>query len=686
MTAPLLRVENLKVEYRSAAGSVTAIPDLSFEVAPGESLGIVGESGCGKSTLLMAIMGHLGSSGVATGRVIFEGKEISKASPAELRAVRSGGIAMVYQDPNAALNPTLKIGRQLVEVPMLRAGVSPTEATRLSERMLADVHLPDPASVMERYPHQLSGGQKQRAVIAMALLANPRLLLLDEPTTGLDVTVEAAVLDLVDELREKYGTSLIYITHNVGVVAQVCDRVGVMYLGDLVEEAPVGPLFASPRHPYTRRLMACVPRLDGDKHTTSFLPIPGQPSSLRDRPAGCPFSPRCVGFTPGLCDQKVPVEEIGPNHRVRCFRHREAEMFEPAAQDIVAPAEPRPEIVLEAQGLSKIYKLGNSFFGAKRSAALSANEDLNFSAKKSEIVAIVGESGSGKSTFARILAGLQDATSGKLVVLGSDIANTTASERSSDQLSAVQMVFQNPDATLNPSHSAGFPIARALKKFKVTHGSKETQSRVAELFQMVRLAPSLMRVRPGRLSGGQKQRVAIARAFAATPDILVADEPVSALDVSVQAAIVNLLLQIQKTKGTTIVFISHDLALVRHLADQVIVMYLGKVMESGPVAALFAPPFHPYTEALLSAVPVPDPSAEQRHVRLSGETPSPINVPKGCRFATRCPRKVGAICDEVPPPERKGEGGHMILCHIPLDELAAVAPIFQHNRSERAPA
>ncbi|MBV8767683.1 MAG: ATP-binding cassette domain-containing protein, partial [Hyphomicrobiales bacterium] len=407
MTAPLLRVENLKVEYRSAAGSVTAIPDLSFEVAPGESLGIVGESGCGKSTLLMAIMGHLGSSGVATGRVIFEGKEISKASPAELRAVRSGGIAMVYQDPNAALNPTLKIGRQLVEVPMLRAGVSPTEATRLSERMLADVHLPDPASVMERYPHQLSGGQKQRAVIAMALLANPRLLLLDEPTTGLDVTVEAAVLDLVDELREKYGTSLIYITHNVGVVAQVCDRVGVMYLGDLVEEAPVGALFASPRHPYTRRLMACVPRLDGDKHTTSFLPIPGQPSSLRDRPAGCPFSPRCVGFKPGLCDQKVPVEEIGPNHHVRCFRHHEAEMFEPAAQGIVAPAEPRPEIVLEAQGLSKIYKLGSSFFGAKRSAALSANEDLNFSAKKSEIVAIVGESGSGKSTFARILAGLQ---------------------------------------------------------------------------------------------------------------------------------------------------------------------------------------------------------------------------------------------------------------------------------------
>ena len=687
MTAPLLRVENLRVEYRSSAGSVTAIPDLTFEVAPGESLGVVGESGCGKSTLLMAIMGHLGPSGAATaGRVLFEGRDLLKASPAQLRATRSGGIAMVYQDPNAALNPTLKIGRQLVEVPMLRPNVSLTEARSLAEGMLADVHLPDTASVMERFPHQLSGGQKQRVVIAMALLANPRLLLLDEPTTGLDVTVEAAVLDLVDELREKYGTSLIYITHNVGVVAKVCDRVGVMYLGDLVEEAPVEALFAAPRHPYTRRLMACVPQLDGDKHTTSFMPIPGQPSSLRDRPCGCPFSPRCVGFEPGLCDNPVPVEEIGPGHRVRCFRHRESEMFETAAQEIVAPAEPSAEVVLRAQALSKVYRLGSSFFGAKRGAELSANEDLNFEAKKSEIIAIVGESGSGKSTFARILAGLQDATSGKLVVLGSDLANTTAESRSSDQLSAVQMVFQNPDATLNPSHSAGFPIARALKKFGITKGGKETQSRVAELFEMVRLAPSLMRVRPARLSGGQKQRVAIARAFAARPDILVADEPVSALDVSVQAAIVNLLLQIQKTKGTTIVFISHDLALVRHLADQVIVMYLGKVMESGPVTALFAPPFHPYTEALLSAVPVPDPTAEQRHVRLSGETPSPINVPKGCRFASRCPRKVGAICDDVPPPARKVESGHMILCHIPLDELAAVAPIFQVKPLADAPA
>ncbi|SEC35092.1 peptide/nickel transport system ATP-binding protein [Rhizobiales bacterium GAS188] len=686
MTAPLLRVENLKVEYRSSTGSVTAIPDLSFDLAQGESFGIVGESGCGKSTLLMAIMGHLGPSGAATaGRVLFEGKDILTSSSAELRRMRGSGISMVYQDPNAALNPTLKIGRQLVEVPMLHAGVSLDEARSRAERVLADVHLPDQKSVMERFPHQLSGGQKQRVVIAMALLANPKLLLLDEPTTGLDVTVEAAVLDLIDELRGKYGTSLIYITHNVGVVAQVCDRVGVMYLGDLVEEAPVRALFASPRHPYTRRLMSCVPRLDGDKHTTCFMPIPGQPSSLRDRPSGCAFSPRCVGFKAGLCDRPVPVEEVEPQHRVRCFRHRETEVFDVALGEIIAPAIPHEEVVLQAQTLSKTYRLGSSFFGSRRGAELTANDDLNFSAKKSEIIAIVGESGSGKSTFARILAGLQDATSGRLVVLGTDLASTTAKSRTADQLSAVQMVFQNPDATLNPSHSAGFPVARALKKFGITSGRKATQARVAELFEMVRLAPSLMRMRPARLSGGQKQRVAIARAFAAAPDILVADEPVSALDVSVQAAIVNLLLQIQKTKGTTIVFISHDLALVRHLADQVIVMYLGKVMESGPVTSLFAPPFHPYTEALLSAVPVPDPTAEQRHIRLSGETPSPINVPKGCRFASRCPRKIGPICDDTPPPVRKGEGGHVILCHIPLAELAAVEPILQREHMTAAP-
>ncbi|MEJ1161270.1 ABC transporter ATP-binding protein [Prosthecomicrobium sp. N25] len=679
MAAPLLALENLKVQYHSASGVVTAIPDLTLSIGPGESYGLVGESGCGKSTLLMAIMGHLGQTGrIAGGRILFDGQDLAKASPEVLRKVRGRGVSMVYQDPNAALNPTMKIGRQLMEVPMLHAGLDAAGAREATRRILRDVHLPDPDSVMERYPHQMSGGQKQRVVIAMALLANPKLLLLDEPTTGLDVTVEAAVLDLVGELREKFGTALLYITHNLGVVAKVCERVGVMYLGDLVEEAPVREIFAGPRHPYTRRLMACVPHLGGDKHTTSFLPIPGQPPGLARRPQGCGFGPRCAGFTAGRCDRPVPEERVAAEHRVRCVRHAEVEAFESGEAGAVHPVRPGLETVLAAEHLSKTYDLGRPAFSfSARARKLIANDDLTFSARRGEIIAIVGESGSGKSTFARVLSGLQPATGGRLVVLGDDLGAKSARQRTPEQLAEIQMVFQNPDATLNPSHSAGFPIARVLRKFGGKATAAEIDARIDRLFDMVRLPRALKRQRPVRLSGGQKQRVAIARAFAADPAILVADEPVSALDVSVQAAIVNLLLQIQAEKGTTIVFISHDLALVRHLADSVVVMYLGRVMEQGPVARLFDPPYHPYTEALLSAVPVADPTVTQKRIRLKGEIPSPIDVPPGCRFAGRCPRKVGPVCDTTPPPARDAGEGHTIFCHIPLDDLRRVEPILQ---------
>ena len=679
---PILAIENLRVDYHSAAGVVTAIPNLTFRIMPGESYGIVGESGCGKSTLLMAIMRHLGATGrIAGGRIVFEGKDLATASEKDLARVRGGGISMVYQDPNAALNPTLKIGAQLMEVPMLHQGLGRRDAAEKAKRMLADVNLPDPDSVMERYPFQLSGGQKQRVVIAMALLANPRLLLLDEPTTGLDVTVEAAVLDLVAGLKEKFGTALVYITHNLGVVAKVCERVGVMYLGDMVEEAPVRELFAHPKHPYTRRLMACVPHLGADKYTTSFLPIPGQPPGLARRPQGCGFAQRCAGFDQTACTTRLVEEPVAEAHRVLCARWRDAEAFAESSPEAVAPGRPTETLVMAAEHLSKVYDLGSAMFslgGAKRK--LTANEDLNFDAREGEILAIVGESGSGKSTFARVLAGLQDATSGHLIVKGEDVGAKTARQRSHDELAAIQMVFQNPDATLNPSHSVAYPIARVLKKFGIAKTKKEIDERIDRLFDMVRLPRALKSQRPPRLSGGQKQRVAIARAFAAEPSILVADEPVSALDVSVQAAIVNLLLDIQREKKTTIVFISHDLALVRHLADRVIVMYLGKIMEQGPVEALFQPPYHPYTEALLSAVPIADPTVEQKRIRLEGDPPSPIGVPKGCRFSKRCPRKLGPVCDETPPPLRDVPDGSSILCHIPIEELAKVEPIV------RAPA
>jgi peptide/nickel transport system ATP-binding protein len=682
----LLEIENLKVGYKTSTGTVTAIPDLTLKIRRGEAYGIVGESGCGKTTLLSALMRHLGSAGrILGGRLMFDGTDIVTASDRQIRDIRANGISMVYQDPNAALNPVLTVGQQLMEVPMIR-GASANEARSAALKVLADVHLPDPDNVMTRYPHQMSGGQKQRVVIAMALLAQPKLMLLDEPTTGLDVTVEAAVLDLINELRAKYGTTLVYITHNLGVVAKICDRVGVMYLGELVEEASVFDLFKRPMHPYSRRLMACVPQLGGDKHTTAFQPIRGQPPTLAARPAGCTFAPRCPGATPGLCDKPLTESAVGAGHRVLCARAQDVDSFQSrdgTAGDIVAPGE---EAVIVAKDLSKIYDLsggGFSFAGGPR-RQLIANSELEFDAKRAEILAIVGESGSGKSTFARVLAGLHSASGGKLVVMGEDIAEKGIDQRTPEQIAMVQMVFQNPDATLNPSHSAAYPIARVLKNFGITRNAEETEKRVDRLFELVRLPLALKRARPTRLSGGQKQRIAIARAFAAEPGILVADEPVSALDVSVQAAIVNLLLDIQRNKGTTIVFISHDLALVRHLADRALVMYLGKIMEIGPVDRIFEPPYHPYTEALLSAVPIADPTIVHERIKLEGEPPSPVNVPTGCRFSPRCPRKLGDICSREEPPAREVTPGHVIHCHIPIAELAKVKPVFQQRKEVEA--
>lgn len=669
----LLSIRNLRVDYHTTAGTLTVLPDFSLNIAPGESFGLVGESGCGKTTLLMAILGYMGRNGrIANGQIVLDGKDMTRATPAELAAIRGSKIAVVYQEPASALNPTLTIGRQLTEVPMQHQGVSRREAREIARCMLADVHMADAETVLSRYPHQLSGGQKQRVVIAMALLTNPVLLLLDEPTTGLDVTVEAAVLDLVNELRDKYGTALFYISHNLGIIARVCERIGVMYAGELVEDAYAEALFGNPRHPYTRGLLGSIPRLGANKLGTVLTPIAGQVPPPGRRPRGCAFMPRCAMAQPGLCDRAtVPLEQAGADHLARCLRWQDAPPdlagAERAAELAASSIEER---VVEADGLTKIYELGRG--------RLMANEDLNLGVDRGQIVAVVGESGSGKSTFARVLAGLEVATRGALRVAGTDLAKTPVAARTPEQVAAVQMVFQNPDVTLNPSHRVRWPIARALKNFGIAKRRKAIDDQIKGLFDMVRLPASARHCLPRQLSGGQKQRVAIARAFAGNPALLIADEPVSALDVSVQAAVVNLLLHIQATNRTTMVFISHDLALVRYLADQVVVMYLGRVMESGPTEALFHPPYHPYTEALLSAAPIPDPTVKQKRIRLEGEIPSPLNPPKGCRFAGRCPRKIGAVCDIEPPPMRDAGNGHAIACHIPTDVLARVEPILQN--------
>ncbi|MSP83191.1 MAG: ABC transporter ATP-binding protein [Alphaproteobacteria bacterium] len=681
--APVLQIENLGISYFIRAGEIPAVPNFSLTVRRGESYGLVGESGCGKSTVAMAIMRYLGTAGrIVRGRILFEGRDMTTLSEDELRKIRGSRIAMVYQEPFSALNPCMTVGRQLMEVPMVHEGVNDAEAYERSLKILRDVNMPDPGTVMSRYPHQISGGQQQRVVIGMAMLTNPSLLLLDEPTTALDVTIEAAVLDLIAELRQRYGTALLYISHNLGVIRKVCDRVGVMYSGELVEEGTIDEIFSRPRHPYTFGLFNCIPTIGADKRARSLIPIPGQVSLPHQRPPGCVFAPRCDHAKPGLCDVgAVPYERLpgSESHGIRCRRWSEIELKTQTRTRAPESAEAALP-VLEVRDMSKFYELRDSSIramlmgGVRRN--VKANELISFDALKARTVAIVGESGCGKSTFAKVLTGLEQATAGEIMLNGKNIAIIPVEKRQTELIRALQMVFQNPDGTLNPSHTVGSAIGRVIRKFGIETEGPKVRARVAEMLDIVRLPAAFAGRKPRQLSGGQKQRIAVARAFAGRPEIVIADEPVSALDVSVQAAVINLLMEVQERYGTTLLFISHDLGVVRYLADHIVVMYLGQVMEAGPAAAVFQPPYHPYTEALLSAVPIADPTIKQQRVRLTGELPSIIDPPKGCRFCTRCPRRIGSICDSTPPPEQDVAPGHRIRCHIPAAELRLIPPVF----------
>ncbi|MBV9521856.1 MAG: ABC transporter ATP-binding protein [Alphaproteobacteria bacterium] len=669
-TAPILAFEGVGISFFLRAGEANVIPALSFSIRRREALGLVGESGCGKSTVALAILRYLGRAGRQTGgRILFEGRDMATLGEAELRAIRGRRIAMVYQDPMSSLNPVMTIGRQLAEVPMIHEGISADAARARALEMLNEVKLPDPQAILERYPHQLSGGQQQRIVIAMALIAKPVLLIMDEPTTGLDVTVEAAVLDLVRELRQRHDTAILFISHNLGTVAHICDRVGVMYGGELVEDGPVGAVFGAPRHPYTRGLLDCLPTLGRDKRSATLRSIPGQVGSLLQRPAGCTFAARCAHVAAGRCTTApIPSIAIAQGQRVLCVRAAELAPWrrpqsEPATGDSIGSREP----ALALHRLGKIYSQGSGIFGSGR-RSVSALGDVELTAERGRTLAIVGESGCGKSTLARIIAGLQTVTTGTVEHDNADIGALPVEQRSAALKRKLQMVFQNPDSTLNPSHSVGYAIGRAVRRLRgLSAGAARTE--VERLLATVKLPGEFARRRPHQLSGGQKQRAAIARALAGEPEIIIADEPVSALDVSVQAAIINLLAELQAERQTTLVFISHDLAVVRYLADSVAVMYLGRIVEFGSVAQVFAPPWHPYTEALLSAVPEPDPENRKQRIALEGNLPSLAEVPKGCPFVTRCPRKLGTICEETPPPEHRLDGGHRILCHIPIAEL-----------------
>ena len=680
---PILEIENLSISFFTRLREIPAVMDFSCTVMPGESMGLVGESGCGKSTVALAVMRDLGKNGrIVAGSIKFKGRDLTTMTEEELRHIRGSEIAMIYQEPMASLNPAMRVGDQLAEVPMIHQGMARADALKLARQIIADVRLPDPDRILRAYPHQLSGGQQQRIVIAMALMAKPALLILDEPTTALDVTVEAGIVDLVKDLGTKYGTSMLFISHNLGLILDVCDRLCVMYSGEAVETGNVIEVFDKMRHPYTQALFRSIPLPGADKNSSPLIAIPGNFPLPHERPTGCNFGPRCDYFRDGLCNAgDIPMAQVPGHdrHATRCLRWREIDWEAPAKIGKVTEKLPRGRLVLKMEDLKKYYEVSAGAFGGGAAKVVKANESLSFEAHENETLAIVGESGCGKSTFAKVLMGLETATSGSIMLFDENVQDTPIEARNTDTVSKLQMVFQNPFDTLNPSMTVGRQIIRALEIFQKGTSDADREAMMLNLLDMVKLPREFATRMPRQLSGGQKQRVGIARAFAGGAKVVVADEPVSALDVSVQAAVTDLLMDIQRENHTTLLFISHDLSIVRYLSDRVMVMYLGHVVELGTTDQVFAPPYHPYTEALLSAVPIADTRVKKRRIVLEGDIPSAMNPPPGCPFQTRCRWKSqvpGNLCDTVMPPVQVLAGGHQIKCHLTKDQLTEMEPVI----------
>ena len=656
--AAALRVEDLSLAYVVRGIPRPVLRGVSFEIRPGESYGLVGESGCGKSTTAYAAVRYLPRNAIITGgRILVAGDDITKMDDDEVRTFRMHHASMVYQDPGAALNPTTKVGPQVVEA-FTVLGQSQKQAEASALKALQRVQIADPERVAQRYPHQLSGGMQQRIVIAIALASDPKLLVLDEPTTGLDATVEASVLDLVRSLQAETNAAVLLIAHNLGVIRTLCDRVGVMYAGKIVEEGDAATVFESPKHPYTLGLLRSLPRHGVRKSQRPLSTIPGNLPQIGTPLPTCVFVDRCQLAT-DLCRTVVPpVVDVGAGGWSRCHHiDRLGELVEP-------PAVVGRETVHGDEALS-VTQVSKTFHQSGHDVPALVKVDLSLF--DGETLGLVGESGSGKSTLAKTILGIESPDAGSSLEFDDHVLAAQSSGRPTADKRALQMVFQNPDSALNRGWTARSILARSVSKLTGLKG-KAVNERVDKLAADLRLTQRHLDLKPRQLSGGLKQRVAIARAFAGDPRIVVADEPTSALDVSVQAAILNLLSELQLKSKTSYLLISHDLGVVRYLADRIAVMYLGRIMEVGESEMVFGGPNHPYTEALLSAVPNVDGEARAR-ILLEGEIPSPANPPTGCVFNTRCHRVIRGLCEVVEPPLVEVEPGHMMSCHIPLEEL-----------------
>ena len=666
---PTLEFDKVQVAYKVRGIDRPVLREVSFAVAPGEAYGLVGESGCGKSTAAYTALRYLPRNGAITGgQIRFEGRDIVSMSSDEVRQLRSSAIAMVYQSPIAALNPSIRVGKQVAEVFTI-AGLTKADAMARAEQALAAVQIADVGKVMNRYPHELSGGMAQRVVIAMALATNPRLLILDEPTTGLDATVEAEVLDLVRTLRAETNASVLFISHNLGVIRSMCDRVGVLYAGQLVEEGNTAQLLNEPHHPYTVGLLRCIPRAGLRKDLHRLDTIPGTLPPLGTVMPGCVYVDRCPIATDQCRTQKPPMVELTNGQRARCFYPDLAPNIPRANElptgDLAVAAKPE----LSEASMIRMERLCKTF--GKDDSTVRVLTDIALSLSAGETLGLVGESGSGKTTLAKVLLGLTDPDVGSIIELDGKQLGAALADRSATDVGSVQIVFQNPDSALNRRHTVRRIVSRAVNK--LAGKTKEaSNSKAEDLLSEMRVDARLHAAKPAMLSGGLKQRVAIARAFAGNPRLVVCDEPTSALDVSVQAAILNLLVDLQKHENVAYLFISHDLGVVRYLSDRIAVLYLGRIMELGPAATVFSGPHHPYTEALVSSLPSVDGEATNR-VRLVGEVPSVANPPSGCVLHNRCPRRAGSgvedRCDTVEPDLVEVEPGHLMRCHLSLEQL-----------------